>query len=122
MVRYGNFLNMGDVVFRYTPSSLQADTLLESADGAMSLDVHSFTTYTGIESVTLMSHLQALWASDSHLEQVDVLSVRNEIAWSLTSRVALGAGVDVVWADQAVTQDRTDRRAVQYDVLLRWRW
>jgi hypothetical protein len=122
MVRYGNFLNMGDAIFRYVPSSFQSSALQEVSSGAMSLDVHGFTTYTGMESLTLMSNFKALWLSDSHFDQVDEVLLRNELAWSLSPRVSVGAGVDVVWADQSALGNTQDHHGVQYDLLLRWRW
>ena len=122
MVRYGNFLNMGDAVLRYVPSSFQTGSLQEVSSGAVSLDVHSFTTHTGMESLTLMSYFKTLWLSDSEFDQVNEVTLRNELAWSLSPRISVGAGVDAVWLDQASSASTTGRHGVQYDLLLRWRW
>ena len=118
MVRSGNFLNVGSAVLKYAPEALQGGDLQAYSVGMSSFEVESFTTYTGMERLTLATHFRTAW-DHSYQKSVDFLTLKNGLYFRVTSRLSLGAGVDVFVFDDA---EARRRQGYQYGVMARLRW
>lgn len=123
LVRYGNFLHVGSLVFRYVPNSMQTDRLSEQTDGLFSIHVQDFMTHVGMERLTFSSDLTSVWNSSVNIGSLDSSVLHNDIYYQYSPNFSFGVGLTNVWLnDHHCAVESSYKSGSQLGFLVRWRW
>ena len=123
LVRYGDFLHVGSLVFRYVPDSLQIGRLSEQRDGLVSLHVQDFMTHVGMERLTFTADLTSVWDSTVNIGSLDSTVLHQDVYYQYGSNFSFGVGFTHMWlSDRHCAIESKYTRGSQLGFLLRWRW
>lgn len=122
LIRFGNFLHVGSLVFRYMPSRLQTGGFREQTDGMLSFQFENYMTHMGYERLTMATSFQSMWNSDHEFNSPDVLAVKNDFYVKYNSYFSVGLTMDQVWSDDDGLASSGRKQGFQSGVSARFRW
>ena len=123
LVRYGDFLHVGSLVFRYVPDSMQTGRLSEQTDGLFSIRVQDFMTHVGMERLTFTADLISVWSSSVNIVSLDSSVLHNDVYYQFSPNFSFGIGFTNVWMnDHHCSVESSYKSGSQVGFLARWRW